>query len=74
MLVPGLSSTKRGVILGRVKGIRKDRVELELQSGLSPGDGVVLMAIELLARSKVAGCFMSGSSGKFVSDRSEVTR
>ncbi|MDG2381532.1 MAG: DUF3656 domain-containing protein [Pirellulaceae bacterium] len=41
MLVPGLSSTKRGVILGRVKGIRKDRVELELQSGLSPGDGVV---------------------------------
>ncbi|MCP4191251.1 MAG: U32 family peptidase [Planctomycetaceae bacterium] len=41
MLVPGLSSTKRGVILGMVRGIRRDRVEIELQSGLSPGDGVV---------------------------------
>jgi putative protease len=41
MLVPALSSAKHGVLVGRVRGVRGDRVELELTGSLAPGDGVV---------------------------------
>lgn len=44
-LVPGLSSAKRGVFLGRVIGWRKDSVTIELdrpqEVSVVPGDGVV---------------------------------
>ena len=41
MLVPGLSSAKHGVLVGRVRRVRGERVELELTGSLAPGDGVV---------------------------------
>ena len=41
MLVPGLSSAKRGILLGEVTAVRGVRVEVELAAAVSPGDGVV---------------------------------
>ncbi len=44
MLVPGLSSAKRGVLLGTVKGIRGRRVLIALAgsaTAVAPGDGIV---------------------------------
>ncbi len=40
-LVPALSSSKRGVLLGKVVRVQKDRVTVRLTSGVKPGDGVV---------------------------------
>jgi putative protease len=40
-LVPGLSSAKRGVLLGRVVQIRGGRVAVQLAASIKPGDGVV---------------------------------
>jgi putative protease len=40
-LVPGLSSAKRGVLLGQVAAIRGNRVAVDLASSLARGDGVV---------------------------------
>ncbi len=42
MLVPALSSAKHGVLVGRVRGSRGQRVEVELCGSLKRGDGVVL--------------------------------
>ncbi|MBI1312637.1 U32 family peptidase [bacterium] len=41
MLVPGLSSAKRGILLGQVTAVRGSRVEVELAAPISAGDGVV---------------------------------
>lgn len=41
MLVPGLSSAKRGILLGTVNTVRGARVEVELAASISAGDGVV---------------------------------
>ncbi len=41
MLVPGLSSAKRGVLIGEVREVRRDRVRIELTGRLKAGDGVV---------------------------------
>ncbi len=41
MLVPGLSSAKHGVLVGRVRGSRGQRVEVELCGSLKRGDGIV---------------------------------
>lgn len=41
MLVEGRSSDKRGVLLGTVKGVRRERVLVELRSPVKRGDGVV---------------------------------
>jgi len=41
LLVPGLSSAKRGVLLGRVTRIRDRRVTVVLASAVARGDGVV---------------------------------
>jgi len=41
MLVPGLSSAKRGVLLGTVIGLHGDRVSIELECSISRGDGIV---------------------------------
>jgi putative protease len=40
-LVPGLSSAKRGVLLGHVRAVKKGRVEIELSTEIKPGDGLV---------------------------------
>jgi putative protease len=41
MLVPGLSSAKRGVLLGEVLRVSGQRVTVHLECGIKPGDGVV---------------------------------
>jgi putative protease len=41
MLVPGVSSAKRGVLLGTVCGKNGDRVSVELECSVSRGDGIV---------------------------------
>ncbi|HEY1785217.1 MAG TPA: DUF3656 domain-containing protein [Pirellulales bacterium] len=41
MLVPGIGSSKHGVLVGRVVRVRGERVEVELTGSLAPGDGVV---------------------------------
>jgi U32 family peptidase len=41
MLVPGLSSAKRGVLVGEVKAIRGRSVVVSAQRTVAPGDGVV---------------------------------
>ncbi|NUQ66315.1 MAG: U32 family peptidase, partial [Pirellulales bacterium] len=40
-LVPGLSSANRGVFLGEVVGVRRDRVAVRLATSIKRGDGVV---------------------------------
>ncbi|QDU91696.1 putative protease YhbU precursor [Pirellulimonas nuda] len=41
-LVPGLSSSKRGVLIGRVVKLRDEKLEVELTQPLRRGDGIVL--------------------------------
>ena len=41
MLVPGLSSAKRGVLLGEVTAIRGRRVLISPRGPVAPGDGIV---------------------------------
>lgn len=40
MLVPAVGSSKRGVLLGRVKQVRRGRVSIELAGSVKRGDGV----------------------------------
>ncbi|HBE69432.1 MAG TPA: peptidase U32 [Planctomycetaceae bacterium] len=41
-LVPGLSSSKRGTLLGRVVEIRGDELRVDLVAPVAPGDGIVI--------------------------------
>ncbi|MCA9199291.1 MAG: U32 family peptidase, partial [Planctomycetales bacterium] len=41
MLVPADSSSKRGILIGRVDSVRKDAVRVILQKDVAAGDGVV---------------------------------
>jgi putative protease len=41
MLVPGVGSSKHGVLVGTVVRVRGERIEIELTGSLAPGDGVV---------------------------------
>ena len=41
MLVPALSSAKRGVLLGHVQSVRGNRVAVELRASVKRGDGIV---------------------------------
>jgi U32 family peptidase len=41
MLVPGLSSAKRGVLIGEVKAVRGRRVVVAARRNVAPGDGIV---------------------------------
>ncbi len=41
-LVPGKSSAKHGVLVGKVLGIRGERLDVELTHPLAAGDGIVL--------------------------------
>ena len=41
MLVPGLSSAKRGVLLGTVEGVHRSRVRVNLVTSIKRGDGIV---------------------------------
>ncbi len=47
MLVPGLSSAKRGIAIGRVITVRGRNVTLELTGDLKPGDGIVFQGSRL---------------------------
>jgi putative protease len=40
-LVPATSSAKRGVLLGTVRSVTRERVAVELTSSIAPGDGIV---------------------------------
>lgn len=41
MLVPAISSAKRGVLIGRVQSVRGSRVSVELTASVKRGDGLV---------------------------------
>ncbi|MFN8710169.1 MAG: DUF3656 domain-containing protein, partial [Planctomyces sp.] len=41
MLVPGLSSSKRGVLLGTVTAVHRDSVSVDLEYSVAAGDGIV---------------------------------
>lgn len=41
-LVPGLSSAKRGIELGRIQNVKGDSFEIDLAAPLAVGDGIVL--------------------------------
>lgn len=41
-LVPGLSSSKRGTLLGHVAEIRGDELRVDLVAPVAPGDGIVI--------------------------------
>jgi putative protease len=63
MLVPGLSSTKRGVLLGEVVRVRGGRVEVRLEGSVARGDGVVLegdRAANAEQGGRVYGIFVRG--------------
>jgi len=53
-LVPGRSSSKRGVLLGRVIGLHRQRLLVELSCPLSTGDGIVLEG-DRLTGSEIGG-------------------
>jgi putative protease len=40
-LVPATSSAKRGVLLGKVLGVQRQQVRVQLKCSLAPGDGIV---------------------------------
>lgn len=41
-LVPGRSSSKRGVLIGYTKGLNRQRLTVHLDCPIAPGDGIVL--------------------------------
>lgn len=41
MLVPGMSSAKRGVILGTIARVYRDSIDIRLDGHVAPGDGIV---------------------------------
>ncbi|MEQ1830712.1 MAG: DUF3656 domain-containing protein, partial [Pirellula sp.] len=53
-LVPGVSSAKRGVIVGKVVGLRGERLQVELSAPLVKGDGVVLQG-DRIAGTEIGG-------------------
>jgi putative protease len=64
-LVPGLSSTKRGVLVGEVRSVGRDRVEIELVRPLRRGDGLVFegdRSQEAEAGGRVYEVFQQGRS------------
>lgn len=53
-LVPGLSSAKRGVLLGTIQAVRGDRLSVKLSAEIATGDGVVLEG-DRFAKEEVGG-------------------
>lgn len=53
-LVPGLSSSKRGVEIGKVVALRGERLVVDLQSPIIKGDGIVLQG-DRIAGSEIGG-------------------
>jgi U32 family peptidase len=54
MLVPALSSSKRGVLLGTVTAVHHDRVSVELEYSVAAGDGVVFEG-DRITESEIGG-------------------
>ncbi|MFO0919743.1 MAG: peptidase U32 family protein [Planctomycetaceae bacterium] len=55
-LVPGLTSAKRGVLLGRVHRGHEASVEISLEGPVAPGDGIVFEGDRAPEMSKGAAC------------------
>ncbi|WP_145031737.1 U32 family peptidase [Caulifigura coniformis] len=66
VLVPGLSSAKRGVLLGEIVRLAGERVVVRLQAGIAAGDGVVFEG-DRAARDEQGGRIL-----KLERDRHEV--
>jgi len=66
MLVPGLSSAKRGVMLGEIVRVAGERVVVRLQAGIAAGDGVVFEG------DRAAGDEQGGRILKVERERQEV--
>ncbi len=54
-LVPALSSTKRGVLVGEVVRVIGDRVEIQLAAPLKRGDGIVFEGDRMVENSEQGG-------------------
>jgi len=67
MLVPALSSAKRGVLVGSVYNIWRDRIELELTRSVKPGDGLVFAGDRAAGQEQGGRLFELWSDGYRVS-------
>ncbi|MDZ7619916.1 MAG: DUF3656 domain-containing protein, partial [Patescibacteria group bacterium] len=67
-LVPGLSSAKRGVLIGRVRGVRRGRVEVMLSGRLKAGDGVVFEGDRAAGEEQGGRVFTIHRQGQRVTD------
>ena len=64
MLVPGLSSAKRGVLIGQVRDVRRGRVRVELSGRLKAGDGVVFEGDRVAGEEQGGRVFTVDRDGK----------
>lgn len=68
MLVPGLSSAKRGVFVGEVVDVRRGRVRIELSGRLKAGDGVVFEGDRAAGEEQGGRVFTIHRQGKRVTE------
>lgn len=76
MLVPGLSSAKRGVRIGRIVAIRPDKIEVELCGAVAAGDGIVFAGNRELGEEEGGRIFSLERAGELLTgriDRGRVT-
>lgn len=67
-LVPGLSSAKRGVLMGQVIDVCKGRVRIEVTSHLKAGDGVVFEGDRAAGEEQGGRVFTIHRKGKRLTD------
>ncbi|MCR9296085.1 MAG: U32 family peptidase [bacterium] len=65
-LVPGKSSAKRGVMIGRVVAAHGDRIQVELSAPVATGDGIVLEGDRFAGEEIGSRIFQIFQSGKRV--------
>ncbi|MCO6456415.1 MAG: U32 family peptidase [Pirellulaceae bacterium] len=68
MLVPGLSSAKRGVLLGQVERVRGERVVVRLAAPVAPGDGVVFEGDRAAGQEQGGRVYHVRSQGRLVTE------
>lgn len=68
-LVPGLSSAKRGVAVGRVVKLQRDRLMVDLQVPLAIGDGVVLSGDRLENKEVGGRIYQIFHNGQSIKDK-----
>ena len=74
MLVPGVSSAKRGVLLGDVTAVRGGRVVIDARIPVAPATASSSPAIASTAKNKAAACTKSASVAARSSSPSVATR